>query len=140
MQVSKSILDWRPNKQASHGEEPPTVNTTRIMIVDDDEDIRRVLNVIVEAEGYEVIGLVDDGMNAVDLAMEHQPDIVILDYMMPNLDGAETAKFLRAVSPNTKVVAFSGIVTEPPKWADAFLRKEGMGEVVDLIRSLVGDA
>ena len=138
--MSKSVLDWRPSAKASPGEIRAAAKTPRIMIVDDDADVRRLLNIVAEAEGFEVVGLVEDGSTAVDLAMEHQPDIVILDLMMPNLDGAETAKFLRAVSPNSKVVAFSGIVMEAPDWADAFLRKEGMDGFVDLINSLAADA
>lgn len=135
--MSKSMLDWRVSAEDHSVEAVAPVKTVRILIVDDDEDVRRLLNTVSESEGYEVVGLVENGVGAVDVALEYQPDVVILDLMMPKLDGTETAKFLRAVSPKSKIVAFSGIVTEAPGWADAFLRKEGLGEFVALIQSLV---
>jgi CheY-like chemotaxis protein len=132
--MSDSILDWRPSADAPRIKARP--RPLRVMIVDDDQDIRKTLSVLVEIEGMVVVGLVEDGMDAVDVAMEEQPDVVVLDYMMPNLDGEETAKFLRAVSPRSRIIAFSGAAIAPPRWADAFMAKGESHRIIQLIQSL----
>ena len=61
----------------------------RILICDDDPAILRVLEVNLEVEGYEPI-LAHHGEEAVAQALEHHPDLIILDIMMPRLDGYQT--------------------------------------------------
>lgn len=66
----------------------------KILIVDDDPDVRSVIRTAVEVEGWESIET-DNGTQATNLAAMHQPDAIILDIMMPNMDGFETLKELR---------------------------------------------
>ena len=66
-----------------------------ILAADDDPIIRRLLEVNLEMEGYDVV-LAEDGAVAVDLAREHQPDVILLDVMMPNMDGVEACRQLKA--------------------------------------------
>ena len=61
-------------------------NRACIMAVDDDPGVLRVLKRILEPEGYEVV-LANDGSSALALLDERQPDLVLLDIMMPGLDG-----------------------------------------------------
>jgi chemotaxis response regulator CheB len=105
----------------------------KVMIVDDDPDIRTVLRVLMEMEGFEVVAEARDGDEAVPEAMRTQPDVVILDYMMPKLDGAETANFIRTVAPHARILAFSGVIHELPEWADLFIEKGRLGEMAHLI-------
>ena len=100
-----------------------------VLIVDDDEEIRHVLRMLCETEGLEVIGEAANGVEAVPLALKHQPDVVILDYMLPRLDGEGAAEILRTVTPESKIVAFSAILDRQPIWADAYLNKERIGEL-----------
>lgn len=72
----------------------------RILVCDDDPVILRLLQVNLELEGYEVI-LAHHGAEAVDLAATEMPDLVILDIMMPRMDGYEACEALRA-QPETK--------------------------------------
>jgi len=65
-----------------------------IMVVDDEQSIRRLLNRTLELEGYGVI-LADNGRAALDLLEEHRPDLVILDIMMPGLDGFQALDLIR---------------------------------------------
>ena len=81
-----------------------------VLIVDDDEEIRHVLRLMCEMEGFEVIGEAANGVEAVSMALHHQPGFVILDYLMPRLNGDEAARMLRAIAPETKIVAFSAIL------------------------------
>jgi CheY-like chemotaxis protein len=108
-----------------------------ILIVDDDEEIRHVLRLLCESEGMEVIGEAATGIEAVPLGLKHQPDVVILDFMLPRLDGAGTAEILRAIIPGTQIVAFSAILDEKPSWADAYLNKERISDLMPLLRSFI---
>ncbi|HJR44728.1 MAG TPA: response regulator [Actinomycetota bacterium] len=107
-----------------------------VLIVDDDPEIRLLLENLLDLEGFHVAGQAADGYAAVYKALELQPDIIVLDYMMPRIDGAESAKFLRAVTPYSMIIAFSGIVHEKPEWADDFISKAGIDGLADMARYL----
>jgi two-component system, OmpR family, KDP operon response regulator KdpE len=68
----------------------------RILIVDDDRDALRLLRMALESQGYEVIEAAD-GLAALRLAYEMRPDLIILDIMMPLMDGWLTCQRLREV-------------------------------------------
>lgn len=65
-----------------------------ILVVDDDQDIREVLNLFLTKEGFKVL-LAESGEAAVALAEKHNMDLILLDVMMPGLDGFETCQALR---------------------------------------------
>lgn len=67
----------------------------RVLVVDDEENIRELLSVSLKFQGYDVMTAVD-GPNAIDLARATRPDVVILDVMMPGMDGFGLLKRLRA--------------------------------------------
>jgi DNA-binding response OmpR family regulator len=66
-----------------------------ILVVDDDEDIVRVIRVNLQLEGYEV-HMAHDGQEALDKALEAPPDLVLLDIMMPRMDGLTALKKMRS--------------------------------------------
>ncbi|MFL5929086.1 MAG: response regulator transcription factor [Gaiellaceae bacterium] len=66
-----------------------------VLVADDDDDIRLLVAYRMEKAGYAVLQA-RDGQEAVDLALEHRPDLAILDVMMPRLDGYEATRQLRA--------------------------------------------
>ena len=66
----------------------------RVLAVDDDPVIQRLLEVNLEMEGYEV-RLASDGLQAVDAAREFRPDVILLDVMMPNMDGWEACATIK---------------------------------------------
>jgi two-component system response regulator ResD len=69
----------------------------RILVVDDEPTIREVVGQYLELEGYAVMQAAD-GLEALRLAEAHPPDLVILDLMLPGIDGLEVCRRLRAVS------------------------------------------
>ncbi len=69
-------------------------NTKRVLVCDDDPIILRLLEVNLELEGYEVLPA-HHGEEALEIAIKENPDLVILDIMMPRLDGYETAQRLK---------------------------------------------
>jgi CheY-like chemotaxis protein len=109
----------------------------RVLIVDDDEEIRHVLRLLCETNGMDVVGEAENGVEAVAIALKEQPRFVILDYMLPRLDGEGTAELLRAVAPGAKIVAFSAILDQQPAWADAYLNKERVTELMPLLHSFI---
>ena len=110
---------------------------TSVLIVDDDVEIRHVLRLLCETNELEVVGEAENGVEAVTMALREQPDFVILDYMMPRLDGEGTAEILRTIAPEAKIVAFSAVLEEQPEWADAYLNKERVTELMPLLRSFI---
>lgn len=69
----------------------------KVLVVDDDEKILKVLTAYLEKEGYTVLRA-KDGLEAVDKARKLEPDIILLDVMLPSLDGWEVCKEIRRTS------------------------------------------
>lgn len=82
----------------------------RVVVADDFADMRHLLRVTLERSGrFEVVGEAGDGAQAITLAKELTPDIVLLDLSMPVLSGIEALPRIREASPATKVVVLSGL-------------------------------
>jgi DNA-binding response OmpR family regulator len=90
-------------------ERPAGSRKQRILIVDDDEDIRSFCRVILEAEGFQC-SQVSNGRLALEAAYSAPYDLVLLDIIMPEMGGAEVLQQLRKVPPcaNLKILMFSG--------------------------------
>lgn len=83
--------------------------STTIMVVDDSPFASKQIKDIVEDNGYEVIGYAKDGEEAIELYKELKPDIVILDIIMPGLNGLETAEILKKQDPAVKIFMLSSL-------------------------------
>jgi two-component system, OmpR family, KDP operon response regulator KdpE len=73
------------------------VSTQRVLVVDDEPQIRRALAINLRARGYEV-DIAEDGRAALELAARSHPDVVVLDLGLPELDGVEVIRGLRGWS------------------------------------------
>lgn len=102
----------------------------KILIVDDHPTIRFAIRLLLEREGYEVVGEAHDGVSAVSLSQDQEPDIVILDLGLPRLDGLSVLERLRALPVPPRIMVFTGL---PPRLfakrcidagASAFVRKD----------------
>jgi DNA-binding response OmpR family regulator len=69
--------------------------TPTILVADDEEDLRELVAYRLTRSGYEVVAAVD-GQEALELAREQRPDLMVLDVMMPRLDGYELTRRVRA--------------------------------------------
>ena len=78
-----------------------------ILIIDDEESVRTVLQVALEWAGYQVL-TAENGKHGLRL-LEHQAvDLILVDILMPEIDGLELIRFLRKARPTCKVIAISG--------------------------------
>jgi DNA-binding response OmpR family regulator len=78
----------------------------RVLVVDDDPQVVRLLRVNFELEGYEVVSA-SDGQEALDVVDAEDPDIIVCDVMMPGMDGVEVVRRLRADAKQVPVVMLS---------------------------------
>jgi DNA-binding NarL/FixJ family response regulator len=97
---------------SSNGEGP-----IRVVIADDEADVRLLLRIQLELEGFEIAGEANDGQAAIDTCRDAQPHVVILDLLMPGLNGFEAIPKLRRHHPNVAIVAYTAVAGE-------FVRKE----------------
>jgi CheY-like chemotaxis protein len=116
---------------------PNPADESRVLIVDDDEEMRHVLRLVCDSQGLNVVGEASNGVEAVALALRELPNLVILDYMLPRLDEEGAAELLRVIIPDAKIVAFSAMLDSQPPWADAFLNKERIVEMAPLLQSFI---
>lgn len=79
----------------------------QILVIDDDAEIRKMLRIMLEREGY---GVEDayDGDVGVTIYRENPSDLVITDIVMPEKEGIETIRTLKRENPNVKIIAMSG--------------------------------
>lgn len=78
----------------------------RILVVDDDRAVRESLRRSLEFNGYQV-SLASDGEQALDMVVRHRPDAMVLDVMMPRLDGLEVARRLRGTGDDLPILVLT---------------------------------
>jgi CheY-like chemotaxis protein len=118
-------------------DESGSLMAKKVWVVDDDPDIRFMVRLAVERGGFAVSGEAGDGFAATELTFEDCPDVVVLDYSMPRMNGAEAAQVIRDRCPNSKILAFSAFVERDAAWADRTLTKDRVLELVPMIKELV---
>lgn len=83
--------------------------TIKILFVDDSSFMRTILKGIVLKEPYVLAGEASNGREAVELFKELKPDLVTMDIVMPELDGIEAVKQIRALDPEAKIIMVSAM-------------------------------
>ena len=81
----------------------------KILIVDDAAFMRMMIKDILTKNGYEVVGEAANGIQAVELYKANQPDLVTMDITMPEMDGIEAVKQIKAINPAAKVIMCSAM-------------------------------
>lgn len=107
----------------------------RVLVVDDDHTFRMATRLIVDrAEGLSVVAEASDGEECLALAREHAPDAVLLDLLMPGMDGFETLPRLRSLLPEVTIVVLTALDEDEATreaaliGASAFLEKRHIGD------------
>ena len=98
----KPVRESQPELVKQEGEAvlKPTFSINKILVVDDDRDLARVIRGHLEKEGYEV-AIANSGIEAIKKAIELKPHLITLDIFMPSMDGFTVAELLKQ-NPNTK--------------------------------------
>lgn len=99
----------------------------KVMVVDDTDHVRRMLRNMLELDGFEVVAEADSGPSAVAGVGGADPDVVVLDYKMPDVDGLETAERIRAARPDQVMIMYTAFVD-----ADLQQRAKDVGVAVVL--------
>jgi DNA-binding NarL/FixJ family response regulator len=98
----------RPTKsvpKAARTDNGGSVSLVKVLVVDDFEKFRRfVCSTLSKNPEWQVVGEACDGLEAVQKAEELQPDLIVLDIGMPNLNGIEAVRHIRKVSPKSKIL------------------------------------
>jgi CheY-like chemotaxis protein len=80
-----------------------------ILIIDDDEAVRRTAKIILNANGFEVVE-VADGKTGISAVKQRSFDLVIVDLFMPGMDGLETTKAIHKTDPRVPIITVSGFM------------------------------
>jgi CheY-like chemotaxis protein len=105
---------------------PLTLPSKIVLCIDDNEDMLECEKAFLESFGYTVL-TAPSGGRALELASVHSVDVVIVDYVMPEMNGHEVALKLRRLRPQTPIIMLSGAVDVPEqalKSVDAFIAKD----------------
>jgi len=119
--------------------------TIRIVLADDHVVLRQGLRMLLEEESdLDVIAEADNGQEAIDLVLQHHPDVVLMDLVMPELDGISATEILHSQHPEVRVVILSSleedsaVVSAVRAGAIGYLRKNVPIEV--LVQTIRGAA
>jgi DNA-binding NarL/FixJ family response regulator len=83
-------------------------NRIRLLVVDDEARVRQGLRMRLASESdLELVAEAGDGATALQLAQELQPDVIVIDVLMPGMDGLQAIRLLQATAPASNVLAFS---------------------------------
>lgn len=118
----------------------------RVMLVDDQPVMRRGLReVLVELGGFEVVARAADGEEAVTIAQETRPDVIVMDGLMPDKDGVDACQEILELLPDTKVLMLTAFTQEHlvidavAAGATGFVHKySGSEERVEAVREVAG--
>lgn len=114
-----------------------------VLIVDDDEMLCRTLKAHLSLRGIQVLGVASDGFEAIKLFEKLQPDVVLLDITMPNMDGLSALETIKIIDENANVImltAHTDVDYRFASWAlksvDYITKPYEIQEVVDKIHKL----
>ena len=114
----------------------------RVVLVDDVREVREAVAALLRHAGHEIVGEADDGAAGVQVTLAHRPDLVIIDWRMPGMDGVEATRQIRTSCPSAAIVAFCS--NDRPELrtafltagADAFVDKRNSRELVAAVSAI----
>jgi CheY-like chemotaxis protein len=89
---------------------PVAAKPIRVMVVDDTPHVLRMLTSMLEIDGFDVVSQATGGAEAIERLEEADPDVVVMDYKMPAMDGLTAARELRSRRPDQVVVLYTAYI------------------------------
>ena len=127
----------------SEGREGPKSAVVRVALVEDNQVFREALELLFGLRAdVEVVASAEDGNDVVSLCIEHEPDVVVMDYRLPGLDGVQATAAVREACPNVAVVCLTASAN--PREMEALqaagavaclTKDQELDEIVDTIRA-----
>jgi DNA-binding NarL/FixJ family response regulator len=118
---------------------------TRLLLVDDHALVRAGLRSLLESAGFEVVGEAADGREAVSVALRTRPEVVVMDVVMPVLNGVDATRRLVGELPGVRVIGLSGFTDERSvvamfeAGARGYLLKDSLSdELIEAVRAVAG--
>jgi CheY-like chemotaxis protein len=79
----------------------------KVLVVDDTDHVRNMLADMLDLDGFDVVGQAGSGEEALDLSLEAGPDVVVMDYKMPGMDGLTAARAIREARPEQPIILYT---------------------------------
>ena len=112
-----------------------------MLVVDDNEDVRQMVELALRGLPVDIVGLAVDGVQAIDMARELKPDVILMDVVMPNMNGVEATRIIHNEMPEITIIGFTG--SDPGAVDDmlnagavAVFLKTSFAEVIEKVQSL----
>jgi DNA-binding NarL/FixJ family response regulator len=122
-----------------------TAPVKTILVVDDSPDVRHVVRTFLERDAsFKVCGEAGDGLEAIKKAELLTPDLLLLDFLMPGMNGIDVANVLRQLLPKTKIAIFSnythdfGARLSSAVGIDAVIAKGSLADMAKSLKKLIG--
>ena len=111
-----------------------------ILLVDDAAFMRMMLKDILVKNGYEVLGEAENGLKAIEKYKELNPDLVIMDITMPEMDGIDAVKEIKKINANATVIMCSAMVIEAiQSGAKDFIVKPFQADrILEAVKKVIG--
>jgi two-component system response regulator NreC len=118
-----------------------------VLLADDHQIVRQGIKVLLEREGFDVVGEAADGREAVQMATKLRPDVAVVDFVMPLLNGLDAGVQIQRDSPRTKAILLT-MYTEDQYVLEAFrgglrgyvIKTQAAADLVQAIREVLRDA
>jgi CheY-like chemotaxis protein len=81
--------------------------TVKVLVVDDTAHVRNMLADMLDLDGFDVVGQAASGEEAVDMSQRAEPDVIVMDYKMPGMDGLAAARAIRNTTPEQPIILYT---------------------------------
>ncbi len=114
---------------------PGTSRNTKVLVIEDDHNLRDMLEVVLELNDNIDVQTLGDERQALQVCKSYDPDVVVLDVRLPHLSGEKVAAQLRTERPDVQIISMSGFEPAERPWADAQVVKT-VSFIEDLRRAI----